>query len=135
IEPVAGFGNNRQGSSRLHQEIARIGLREWVAKRIATTLPDDDDVGSAGLLDDKSCRKILRTAPFHGRSAVLHRRPKLRFEFGDAVSDRCLTLIEDLLGLPSVREIKRRTEFGCGNSDHMATKPLGPPPRHLHPVL
>lgn len=61
IEPVAGFGNNQQRPSRLHQEIARIGLHEWVAKCIAATPSHDNNVGSASLLDDKSPWKILRT--------------------------------------------------------------------------
>jgi hypothetical protein len=87
IEPAAVVGNNKQWPSRLHHEIAWIGLHEWIGERIATVLSDDNNVGSACLPDEESGRKILGTAPFNSGSTVLHRRAKLRFHFGDAVSD------------------------------------------------
>src|SRR3984893_11597742 len=135
IEPAAGVGNNQQWPSRLHHEIARIGLHEGIGKRVATVLSDDNNVGSACLLDDKSRRKILGTAPFYGRSTVLHRRAKLRFHLGDAVSDRCLILIKQLLGLLARREIERQTEFACGNSNDMGAEPFRELPGNLQPSV
>jgi hypothetical protein len=84
-------------------------------------------------LDDKSRRKILGTAPFNGLRTVLHRRAKLRFHLGDAISDRCLTLIKQLLGRLARREIERRTEFACGNSNDMGAEPLRELPGNLQP--
>lgn len=75
-------------SSSLHQEIARIGLNECVAKCIAATPSHDNNVGSASLLDDKSPWKILRTAPFHDRGTALHRDPKLRFRLRKVIAAR-----------------------------------------------
>jgi hypothetical protein len=83
------------------------------------------------LLDNKSSGKILGAAPFYSHSTVLHRRAKLRFHLGNAVSDRCLTLIKDLLGLLARREIGRRAELACGNSNHTRVEPLRQLPSDL----
>jgi hypothetical protein len=131
IEPTAGVGNNEEWPSRLHDKIARIGLHEWIAERVTTVLSDDNNVGSACLLDDKSRWKILGAAPFHSRSTVLNRSAKLGFHLGDAVSDRCLTLIKNLLGQLARREIERRAEFTCGNSNHASIEPLRQLPSDL----
>jgi hypothetical protein len=46
---------------------------------------------------------------------------KLRFQFLDALFYRCPALVDQLLGLFSGREIKRRTELRRRNPDYPAS--------------
>ena len=76
------------------------------------------------MLDDIPRREILGAAPFHFDGAVLHCRTKLAFQFRESIFDCGPTLIDQLLGLLAVREVKRRTELGRGNADHPGAETL-----------
>jgi hypothetical protein len=54
----------------------------------------------------------------------VHCRAKFTFQIGDSIPDRRPTLIDQILGLLTGRELERRTESGSGDPYHAGTKTL-----------
>jgi hypothetical protein len=78
VQPVAALGNNQQGPSDLHHEIAWIDLYKRVCQPATGGFPDHDIAG-ARLPDDKARREILAATPLDFHSTVLYRDAKLAF--------------------------------------------------------
>ena len=108
VQPVAALGNNQQGPSDLHYEIARIDLHKGGCQPARGGCPHHDDIAGAGLPDDKACREILAATPLDFHSTVLYRGAKLAF----SSFSRFLIaahLIDQPLGRFAFREIEGRT--------------------------